>query len=301
MKILAISYSQTGQLDQITEQFLQPLQANDIDRIKIQPQTAFPFPWTSESFFEQMPGCVRETPIPLHPITYKHECYDLVVLAYQPWFLSPSLPIISLLQDSEFKKKLKNTPVITLIGSRNMWINAQKSIFARIKDAGGDLIGSIPLIDRNNNLLSAITILHWMLKGTKTKKYNIFPLPGVSDEDIRSASRYGEVLNTAIGQSDFAGLQNKFVALNLMNLGTDIVFIEDRAKKLFHIWVSLIVKMGSTPAKRRIWLKVFKYYLTIALFVAAPVILTLYYIFVVPFTYKSIKRRKSAICNNNFE
>lgn len=301
MRILAISYSQTGQLDQITENFLQPLQGNDIDRIKIQPQTAFPFPWTSASFFELMPGCVLETPIPLQKIEYKHERYDLIVLAYQPWFLSPSLPIISLLQDGDFKDKLKNTPVITLIGARNMWINAQKSIFARIHAAGGHLIGNVPLIDRNNNLLSAVSILHWMLKGTKTKKYHIFPLPGVSDEDIRSASKFGEVLNTAIGQSDFSNLQSKFVALNIITLGTDIVFIEDRAKKLFYIWASLITRMGTTPARRRIWLIVFKYYLTIALFVVAPVVLTFYYILIVPFTFTSIKRRKTAICNNKFE
>ena len=54
-KILVVSYSQSGQLDEITNNFIQPLKNVEIDRISYSPKSPFPFPWTSESFFDAMP------------------------------------------------------------------------------------------------------------------------------------------------------------------------------------------------------------------------------------------------------
>ncbi|ULT44347.1 hypothetical protein KRR40_13935 [Niabella defluvii] len=47
-------------------------------------------------------------------------------MGWQPWNLSPSIPFNSILQDEKFKNLIKGTPVITISGCRNMWINAQE-------------------------------------------------------------------------------------------------------------------------------------------------------------------------------
>ena len=50
-----------------------------------------------------------------------------------------------------------------------MWISAQERIKKKINEAGGNLVGNIPFVDRNNNSISAVTILYWMLSGKKDR------------------------------------------------------------------------------------------------------------------------------------
>lgn len=291
-KVLVVNYSQSGQLHEIINNFLLPFDPSQIERVYIKPLKPFNFPWTSEVFYNTMPECVAEEAVELEPCTYQSERYDLVVIGYQPWFLSPSLPVTSLLQDPEFQKKMKETPVVTIIGGRNMWLNSQESIKAYVHKAGGILVGNIPLMDREPNLISVLTIFHWMLTGRKERKWNLLPLPGVSQEDIQSASRFGSIVNEALNKGDFFGLQKKILSLGLIKIPTDIWFIEMKGKKIFRIWAGLIKKKGTTPEKRKFLVTLFKYYLLIALFVASPIILTVYFLLIAPFSKRKIQREK---------
>ncbi|MFC2101004.1 hypothetical protein ACFLRZ_04155, partial [Bacteroidota bacterium] len=199
--------------------------------------------------------------------------------------------------NKNFLALIKNKPVITVIGARNMWIFAQESIKKKIIKAGGNLVGNIPFIDRNNNSISAVTILYWMLTGKKERFLNIFPFPGINQEDINLASKYGEIVCNAIHNESFTNLQEDFLSLGLIDIKTNILFIEPRAKKLFKIWADLIIKKGTNKKKREIWIQIFKYYLLIALFIIAPVVLIFYTIFVIPFTRVSIKRKIKYYCS----
>lgn len=296
MKILTVSYSQTGQLEEIVQKFLEPFREADIDRVRIAPDPPFPFPWPTHAFFDAMPETVLEEPVALEPVSYREECYDLVVLAYQPWFLSPSLPISTILQDTEFKKRLNGTPVVTLSGGRNMWLNAQESVKKHIDGAGGKLVANIPLVDRHANHISVITIIHWLIGGRKDRKWGFFPLPGVSADDIAFMSRYGAEIKTAFESDQLAGVQERLVAFGKISVPTDILFIEERAKRLFLIWANLIKKRGRTEKSRKRLVTLFKYYLLTALFVVAPVLLTVYYILVWPFTRKQLLKKKQYFC-----
>jgi len=159
-RILVISYSQTGQLNQILDNFLKPFDGVEVERVYIKPQDEYIFPWPSSLFFDVMPESVLEEKIELAPYQLNAPKYDLIILGYQPWFLSPSLPATSLLQDSKFLAVIKDTPIVTVIGARNMWMNSQKSIVKRVEGAGGRMVANIPFIDKNQNLISALTILH---------------------------------------------------------------------------------------------------------------------------------------------
>jgi hypothetical protein len=291
-KILVLSYSQSGQLHEIVRQFLNPLINVDIDVQVYEPVKPFPFPWTSKAFFDVMPESVQEKPVELKKINYKYERYDLVILAYQPWFLSPSIPVSSLLQDKDFLARVKNIPLITLIGSRNMWINSQDSVKKRLAAAGGILIGNIPFIDRHQNQVSAVTILHWMLTGQKTKKYGIFPKPGISDADIHSASEFGEVFNQAIAANNLENLQSKFLNLGLITLPYEMILIEEKAKRLFCIWNKLVTRFGTTPQKRQMIVNAYKYYLFIALFIVAPIVWQFYRVIIILFLHKPYEQKK---------
>ena len=300
MKILVISYSQTGQLDEILKGIVKPLETFDIDYIHIKPKTAFPFPWTSATFFNAMPETVLEIPIKMADFTFKHSTYDLIILGYQSWFLSPSLPISSLLQLDKFKDVVKNTPVVTVIGARNMWINSQKSINKRIAEAGGKMVGNIPFIDRNNNFASAVTILYWMLTGKKDRMLKIFPVPGVGQNDIDQAPQFGQLIEKHISANTINDLQHDVVKTNHIEVTTNILFIENRAKRLFLIWAKLIANFRTGTVARKIFVTLFKYYLLIALFIVAPIVLTIYNLLILPFVYKSVERAKNNIRYNNF-
>ncbi|MFV3384781.1 hypothetical protein ACNFCJ_04890 [Pseudomonas sp. NY15364] len=104
----------------------------EVDFLTLQPAQPFPFPWPFLGFFRIFPETVLMKPQPLLPLAVDADKrYDLVILAYQVWFLSPSLPCTSFLASPEAARLLKDTPVVTLIGCRNMWLMAQEKVKAR--------------------------------------------------------------------------------------------------------------------------------------------------------------------------
>ncbi len=291
-KVLVIGFSQSGQLHEILDNFIEPFQDYDIDRVKIEPLTPYPFPWHGDSFYEVLPETVLEDCIELAPYQTKHERYDLIIIGYQPWYLSPSQPTTALLNDAKFSALMKDTPIVTVIGARNMWLNSQESIKAMIKKAQGKLVGNIPFIDKTGNTISAITILYWMKSGKKERMLGIFPVPGVGQEDINEAGFFGSIVEKALAVDQYENLQKDIIASDKIHISTIILFIEQRAKKLFRIWARTIKKRGNTPKKRKRWLKGFKYYLFIAFFIVAPIVLLVYTILFRPFSQASIHRKK---------
>ncbi|MBP6090725.1 MAG: hypothetical protein KA521_05680 [Crocinitomicaceae bacterium] len=288
-KILVLHYSQSGQLTEILENFTRSFPSNTIDFVTINPAKAYTFPWTSASFYKEMPASVLELETPLESIQFKHDSYDLIILGYQPWFLSPSVPTTSLLKNDMVQKLIKNTPVVTVIGARNMWLNAQESVKKRIEDAGGMLVGNVPLIDKNPNLISAITILHWMSTGKKSKKWGIFPLPGISDEDIKNCTVFGDLLFNHFQNDHLSTYQDQIIAQKGIEISDSILFIEERAKKIFKIWAKVI----ASKSNKKNWLVAFRFYLLVALFGVAPILLIINTLLLAPLTRNQIKRKKS--------
>ena len=94
-KVLIVHYSQTGQLSSLARNFAAPLQTAGIqvDCVNIVPEQAFPFPWPFWRFFDTFPETVHLKPAPILPPQIPSEDYDVVVIAYTVWFLSPSQPI----------------------------------------------------------------------------------------------------------------------------------------------------------------------------------------------------------------
>lgn len=293
MKVLYLSYSQSGQLDEIAERFFLPFSSHKIDRVKVRPSKPFPFPWTSAEFFDAMPETVLEEPIQLEPLNIPGSDYDLIVLGYQPWFLSPSLPVTALLKSDEFKTVVQGKPVVTIVGSRNMWINSQISINRLVEQAGAKVVANIPFSDKTNNIVSAVTILYWMLSGRKERMWGVFPKPGVSDEDIERAGEPGSIVLAHAESGEYTSLQEKIA--DFVTVPTDILFIEKRAKRLFRIWAGIIKRFGKTPRSRRLWVSIYKYYLIIALFIVAPIVLLVYYILFLPFVYKRVAAEKKRV------
>ncbi len=289
-KILVVYYSQSGQLKQIAENFSSPFAqvGHTVEFARVQMKNEFPFPWKSKNFFDAMPESVLGIPAEVIAPQFKEEMYDLVVFAYQPWYLSPSIPATSILHDAEFQKRLNNTPVVTIIGARNMWLNAQERVKGLIKQSGGKLVGNVVYSDRHNNFVSAVTIQYWMFTGRKDRWLGIFPKPGVADEEINAAGKFGTKTMEALTTGNLEELQQQLAEMKAVEPQTALMFIEGRAPKIFSVWANVIIKKKN----RALWLQIFKYYLLFALFIIAPIILTIYLLLIMPLTGKAIREQK---------
>src|ERR1700761_702666 len=212
-KVLAIFYSQSGQLEEIIDHLVSPLIETgvSVEKIRVRPAMEYPFPWTSQQFYSVMPDCVLGSTTPLQPFATKELKYDLIILGYQSWFLNPSIPVNSILKDQNINNLLLNTPVITITGARNMWLNAFDGVRTQLKEAGANLVGNIALVDRHPNHVSFVTIFHWLLGGKKTRYLNFFPYPGVSAADIAHTEMFGKTILPHLDTGKWEGLQHQLI------------------------------------------------------------------------------------------
>jgi hypothetical protein len=245
-RILVLYYSQTGQLSSVVESFTAPLKnSNEIEVIyqPIEPKKPYPFPWRFIEFFDAFPesvymdGCeIKELDIELD------DEFDLVILAYTIWFLSPSIPISGFL-NSKYSKILKDKPVITLIACRNMWIMAQEKIKKRLAELGATLIDNVVLVDRGSSLATFITTPRWMLTGKKNSIWGL-PKAGVSPTEIDKSSRFGVAVRDALSK-DLEKLKRPLLrGLGAVEVDEKLIASEKIAHKSFRIWGGLIKKFG---------------------------------------------------------
>ncbi|WP_184547659.1 hypothetical protein [Mucilaginibacter sp. FT3.2] len=291
-KILAIYYTQSGQMRDIINSFTQPIidAGASVEKVEIKMVNSYNFPWTGSSFFGVMPDCVLGVPAAIEPFTLKESEYDLIIIGYQPWFLSPSIPSNSLLNHPDFIKVMQGTPVVTISAARNMWLNAFVRVRKSISDAGGKLVGNIALVDRHSNPISFVTIFYWMLTGKKERYLNIFPKPGVDEQEIEDTAKFGRIIAARLNMPDYwESLQVELVHNEAVNIKYPLMFIEGKAKIIFSVWAKIISKRE----KKGFWLAAFKYYLFFALFIVAPIALTVDMILVKPFFGDRILAKKN--------
>ena len=288
-RILVIYYTQSGQLKEIADNFVAPFQKQGIlvDFYEIQMETPYPFPWTNESFFGAFPESFLELPQPIKamPPDIETQEYDLVVLAYQVWYLSPSIPVTSFLKSEQARALLEGKPVVTLSGTRNMWIKAQEKIRSMLLENRAYIVANIALTDRHHNHISVLTIVHWLFTGKKNRYLGIFPLPGVSQEDITNVSQYGDILLKYAQIGNYGtSLQKEIVAKGGVKVKSFLLSAEKKANRLFGIWTKAIYQ----SPRRKFLLKCFHVYLYFAIWILMPIV-WLFYWLTYPFFYQKIE------------
>ena len=289
--VLVIYYSQSGQLESIARNIAKPFLNSEEIKVtfhEIQLEKPFPFPWNKTTFFDAFPETFLQIPTALKPVPEEilNTNFDLVLLHYQVWYLSPSIPINSFLKSAEGKKILENTPVVTINGSRNMWIMAQEKIKVLLKEANAKLVGNVALVDRVGNLISVITIVKWMFSGVKKKYLGFFPLPGVSEKDIQESTKFGEAILSQFNENKLNHLQPKLVALDAVRISPYLVTVDKTANKIFNKWSNLIYK---NQKNRKQLLKIFYAYLFLAIWLISPIVYILHLI-TYPFKLNTIKK-----------
>jgi hypothetical protein len=274
-KILVVSYSQSGQLTEIVRSVLAPLKKSESISIvfeEIRPRRNYPFPWTRHEFCDAFPEAFQEIPCELEPFGFNPEDdFDLIILAYTVWYLSPATPVTAFLQSPEAKKVIRNRPVITLIGCRNMWLLAQEKVKSRIYAMGGEIKGNIVLMDRAMNLIGIVTIAAWMFTGKKDRFLRIFPRPGISDQDIQAAGRFGDMILKSLSGGKMDLDQQALNRHGAVPVIPAYIIFEQRIHKVFSVWSKFILqKGGPADPNRKFRVRLFFYYLLVAIILIAP-------------------------------
>jgi hypothetical protein len=244
----------------------------EITFAELRPKPSFPFPWPIKDFMQVFPESVKGIACKLAPLNINiHVGYDLIIIIWQPWYLSPSIPIHSFFQSKEAHTILSGKPVITVTGCRNMWVKAHEDILTYLKQVGAVLVGNIVLRDRSPNLLSVISILRWLVLGKKERFLKVFAPAGVSEKDIRSAGKFGKLMLTSIQSNTYNQLQKNLVKFGAVKIHPSILNMEKRGKWIFQQWAAFILKKGAYgSSKRTLRLSCFKYYLLIMIFFVSP-------------------------------
>jgi hypothetical protein len=274
-EILVVYFTQSGQMLSIARRFCEAFTSDpgyNVSYEELKPSQPYPFPWSAFTFFNGFPEAFYEKPVALQPFSDQlNKKYDLIILAYQPWFLTPSPVFSTFLQSEGGKKVLKDTRVVTLIGCRNMWIGAQEKVKKRLLNAGASLVANIALVDKSNNVASMITILRWMLWGKKDKFW-IFPPAGVGQADIDASAGYGQIVKDALNDNKWDDIQQKLNDRGAVEILPNLVMMESRGQRAFGIWSKFIgaAPIGSLSRKIRVY--IFMFLLPTAIVILSPLL-----------------------------
>src|SRR6266568_3847861 len=248
-RVLVVHFSQTGQLARVARQLVSPLaEAGDVELVEevLRPTRPYPFPWSFWSFLEVMPETVLLEPPPLEPLAVRaEECFDLIVLAYQVWYLAPAGPMTAFLKSEAGKRLLRGRPVVTVIACRNMWLLAQETVKQLIREAGGRLRDNVAFIDGGGTLATFITMPRWLLTGRRDAFWGL-PAAGVAEPEIAKADRFGLALLNALRADRERENAPMLAGLGAARVDPRLIFSERAAQRAFSAW-SRLIRLGGAP------------------------------------------------------
>lgn len=189
-------YTQTGQLREVAEALAAPLEARgwDIRWVDVAPREAFPFPWPIRRFFGVFPQAVDPDTLVelLEPAGgFQTAADELVILAYQVWYLAPSLPIRSLLK--KHPEAVRGRRVISLIACRNMWYSAAIEVSGLLRSAGARCVEVVAATDTRRSATTLVTTLRWLLTG-KREPFLWYGRAGVGDDELTRVAAMGQCI-----------------------------------------------------------------------------------------------------------
>ena len=247
-KILVVYFSQTGQVAEIVRNITAPLVEDPSIEVffeRLEPLHPYPFPWPFLRFASVMPESVLMEPPLLKPLRCDlQEAWDLIILAYQPWYLSPSPPMTAFLKDEKAIALLGSRPVITVVGCRGMWLMAQEKVKEFLKGLDGRLIGNIVLQDKGSMAVSLVTTVRKMFTGKKGKFLGVFPSSGISENEVKGVARFGHAIERAFQAENRHLTESLLKGYGAVKVDIRCIRAEKTSRSMFLFWARIIKAAG---------------------------------------------------------
>ena len=276
-KVLAVGWSQTGQLDTVLDAVLGPLEQSPevaVTRVRLRPRVPFPFPWSFWRFFDTFPETVHEDPVPIDESGLPDDDdFDLVILAWQVWFLSPAMPIMAFLQSERGRRLLRGKRVMTLIGCRNMWLMAQETLKAHLRELDARLVDNVVLTDSAHSAATFISTPAWMLSGRRGPFLGgLVPAAGIDQAEIKAASRFGEAIARQLPGREDDDDSPMLRGLGAVRIDERLIASERIAHRSFRLWGALLRRAGRPGSpQRRVVLAFYVVFLVTMIITVVPV------------------------------
>lgn len=297
-RVLVIHYSQTGQLRDVVRAFVAPLERSpdiEVTSVALQPIQPYPFPWPFWRFFNTFPECVYEDPDPIEPPRLAQDAqFDLIIIAYSVWFVSPNLPTMAFLKSPEAARLIRGKPVITLIGCRNMWLMAQERMKEHIAALGGRLIDNVALVDLAHMAATLVSTPMWMLTGKRGPFLNgKIPAAGIPAHEIARAARFGTAIARQLPTRRSDDDAPMLSGLSAVSINEGLIASEPIIRRSFRIWGGLLRALGNRQSvTRRIVLALYVVFLVVLLLTVVPISAVLKRL-LAPLTRARTKRQRS--------
>lgn len=254
-RVLVLHYSQTGQLSRVLESVVRPLRESGKVELVIQPLVPvedYPFPWPFIRFINTFPEAAHDVGCALQPLSeiIPDDDFDLIILGYQVWFLSPSIPVTGFLQSAESECLLKGKPVVTVVACRNMWLMAQEKMKRHLQRVGAQLVGHVALVDEAGTAASFLSTPLWVLTGNKGPFPFGIPAAGVAEKDIKESDRFGDaILAGLLGQKPLD--ETLLKGLGAVQVNEKLIASEKVGARSFYLWGKLFRTFGGPDALLR--------------------------------------------------
>ena len=299
LTVAVFYYTQTGQALAIARSLCAPLEAAGCRVVtrEIRPVTAYPYPWSSEAFFQVFPESRLGIACAIEPVDLSGAVAeaDLVIVAGQSWYLSLSTPLHAFFQSPEVRAYLHGRPVVFVNGCRNMWVMTQSETRRYLREIGARYVGFIELHDRAPNLVSVLTIIRWLFYGRK-EATRLLPAAGVSQRDVADADRFGLVILRTLYDGQWEQLQERLMREGAVTFIPHLYFIERNGYRMWGRWAHFVRRRGSAGDPRRQGrLRLFKAYLFFVLYAVSPFGLLFYWL-TYPLRRATLKRAQREVC-----
>lgn len=299
LTVAVFYYTQTGQALAIARSLCAPLEAAGCRVVtrEIRPVTAYPFPWSSEAFFQVFPESRLGIACAIEPVDLSGEVAeaDLVLVVGQSWYLSLSTPLHAFFQSPEVRAYLHGRPVVFVNGCRNMWVMTQYETRRYLREIGARYVGFIELHDKAPNLVSVLTIIRWLFYGRK-EATRLLPAAGVSQRDVADADRFGLIILRTLYDGQWEQLQERLMREGAVTFIPQLYFIERNGYRMWGRWAHFVRRRGGAGDPRRQGrLQLFKAYLFFVLYAVSPFGLLFYWL-TYPLRRATLKRAQREVC-----
>lgn len=299
LTVAVFYYTQTGQALAIARSLCAPLEAAGCRVVtrEIRPVTAYPYPWSSEAFFQVFPESRLGIACAIEPVDLSGAVAeaDLVIVAGQSWYLSLSTPLHAFFQSPEVRTYLHGRPVVFVNGCRNMWVMTQIETRRYLREIGARYVGFIELHDKAPNLVSVLTIIRWLFYGRK-EATRLLPAAGVLQRDVADADRFGLILLRTLYDGQWEQLQERLMREGAVTFIPHLYFIERNGYRMWGRWAHFVRRRGDAGDPRRQGrLRLFKAYLFFVLYAVSPFGLLFYWL-TYPLRRAALKRAQREVC-----
>lgn len=271
-RVLFVYFSQSGQMARVAHAIAAPLigDGHDVTTIALEPERPFPFPWPFWQFLDAFPESVAHDPPRLKP-WHAEGRFDLIVLCYTVWYLSPAPPITALLKSEEGRRLLRDTPVITVTACRNMWVMAQEQVKVFLQAAGARHCDHVALVDPGPALATFITTPRWMFTGRRTPMWGM-PAAGLAESAVAATARFGKAIARALADGTLDGSRPVLRELGAAKIDPALLTSERIGRRSFTVWSRLVRAAGTAGSPSRLpVLAIYLTFLVVAIVTVVPV------------------------------